>query len=176
MLLSECLWDWPLKMRLFLRNKCSKNIKMWMTSSSTFASARWPGTRIGKFFFKFSPLCFCWFVYWLLVIAGSYQWRGAPMESKSPVAAGTKLSRFGTRNLEIASRPWGGTRIGKFFQVFPSMVQLIRVLTSYNFSLYSVAWSPDGKQIASGSYDRTIKIWDSRTGDCQSTLSGHSDE
>jgi len=35
-----------------------------------------------------------------------------------------------------------------------------------------VAWSPNGKQIASGSY-KTIKIWDSQSGDCQSTLTEH---
>ena len=37
-----------------------------------------------------------------------------------------------------------------------------------------MAWSPNGKQIASGSDDNTIKIWDSQSGDCQSTLRGHS--
>jgi len=64
----------------------------------------------------------------------------------------------------------------KFFfsQVFPSLFLLICVLTSYNFRVNSVVWSPDGKQIASGSDDKTIKIWDSQSGDCQSTLTGHS--
>ena len=33
-----------------------------------------------------------------------------------------------------------------------------------------MAWSPDGKQIASGSSNNTIKIFDLRSGDCQSTL------
>ena len=60
-----------------------------------------------------------------------------------------------------------------FFK-FPSLVLLIRVMTSHNFRVMSVAWSPDGKQIASGGLDKTIKIWDSQSGDCQSTVTGHS--
>jgi WD40 repeat protein len=37
----------------------------------------------------------------------------------------------------------------------------------------SVSWSPDGSKIASGSYDKTVRVWDSSTGAVQSTLEGH---
>ena len=38
--------------------------------------------------------------------------------------------------------------------------------TQYNEvrSATTVAYSPDGKHIASGSYDQTVKVWDSQTG------------
>src|SRR5262249_2870971 len=37
----------------------------------------------------------------------------------------------------------------------------------------SLAWSPDGRQLASGSLTGTIKVWDTTTGEPITTLSGH---
>jgi RNA polymerase sigma factor (sigma-70 family) len=39
--------------------------------------------------------------------------------------------------------------------------------------LYGLAFSPDGKFVATGSKDKTIKLWDTEKGTCKRTLEGH---
>jgi serine/threonine protein kinase len=52
---------------------------------------------------------------------------------------------------------------------------LDKTLTGHSNVVWSVAYSPDGRYLASGSWDKTIKIWEVATGKQLRTLTGHSD-
>ena len=51
---------------------------------------------------------------------------------------------------------------------------VLQTLEGHSGSVTSVAFSPDGKQVASGSDDKTVRLWDTATGAVLQTLSGHS--
>lgn len=52
---------------------------------------------------------------------------------------------------------------------------LQKALAGHSDWVHDLAFSPDGKHIASCSGDKMIKLWDTMTGDLQKTLAGHSD-
>ncbi|MBI4747715.1 MAG: ankyrin repeat domain-containing protein, partial [Acidobacteria bacterium] len=48
-------------------------------------------------------------------------------------------------------------------------------LTGHTDSVFSVAFSPDGNRLATGSLDNTVKVWDVATWQAVATLTGHTD-
>ncbi|KAJ6592977.1 WD40-repeat-containing domain protein, partial [Mycena capillaripes] len=75
----------------------------------------------------------------------------------------------------------------RFSHEFPKLVSIkrgkmkqwpgtIAVLEGHTSDVRSVAFSPDGKRIVSGSHDSTVRIWDAETGAAlREPLEGHTD-
>ncbi len=53
--------------------------------------------------------------------------------------------------------------------------RLIANLAGHQDVVFSISFSPDGKRLASASFDRTIRVWDLATHKTALTLTGHSD-
>ena len=58
----------------------------------------------------------------------------------------------------------GGEAEKEWWYVVPSGPQ------GHSGDVYSVAYSPDGRQLLSGSKDKIVRVWDVATGQCTATL------
>ena len=100
---------------------------------------------------------------------GNHRQLGLPKEAKT---------RFGKGDAtEIQYSP-DGTRfaVGSTIGIWlydAETGQEIDLLTGHRGLVLCVSFSPDGKTLASGSRDNTVRLWDTNTGQHKKTLTGH---
>jgi len=117
-------------------------------------------------------------VLWMLICVGMLCTSSAvAQEVEIPLPEGA-IARFGLGYInDIAYSPDEdliavGTSIGLELHKAETL-ELIGFLVGHTGSVLSVAFSPDGETLASGSSDNTIKLWDVSSGVLLRTLTGH---
>ncbi len=90
---------------------------------------------------------------------GMYIWSARWSPDGKRLAVGGHQSRFLTGDVRILDVDSGR-------EVFAPLV-------GHNFGVFAVAFSHDGERLATGSADKTVKIWDLTTGQEILTLKGH---
>jgi WD40 repeat protein/serine/threonine protein kinase len=86
-------------------------------------------------------------------------------DGKTLVSASGDFHGFGKERLDRTVRMWDVTT-----------GQVVRTLEGHTSIVFSVAFSPDGRTLASASMDKTVRLWDASTGQVVRTLERHTDK
>lgn len=90
----------------------------------------------------------------------------APSVQSGPRAGGGAGSAGSARSGAGSAR--GGARSGRSLTA-----ELRRTLAGHTAPAVALAWSRDGRFLASGSWDKTVRMWDATAGAIRNSLTGH---
>ncbi len=62
---------------------------------------------------------------------------------------------------------------GETLRLWDLRTKKAKTLTGHDSTVMAMAISPDGKTMATASYDRSVRVWDLSTGECREKLHGH---
>src|SRR5271157_3987868 len=94
-----------------------------------------------------------------------------------PIAGGQLIAAALTPDGRTLAAAGSGWRLGEvpIYLIDLATGRILRVLKGHTNGITSLAFSPDGERLASGSYDRTSRIWSAVSGRCERVLEGHED-
>jgi WD40 repeat protein len=114
----------------------------------------------------------------------SWQWRTAidrqtelealTLTASSRAALSEHPARARLYALAAAQRAVTRTSLNALEEALASpAAEISHTLAGHSAGAYSIAWSPDGTRLATGSFDNTARLWDAATGTTTATLTGH---
>ena len=99
---------------------------------------------------------------------------GSPRQPAARTPRRGEPARISRRDLESTATPGGdGSRSPFAPRDAREVIKGVSKGRPPRRLVRSVAWSPDWKMVASGSFDKSVIVWDVETGEALKTLTGH---